>query len=1038
MFLTERKLESRANELKEFRYRDAVQFEGLLSKEDTQGVVNPEVPTNFEDWDVIKVGDTWKGRDKYLWLHTKIKIPAEWKGRKAVGIFDYGNTGAGNNSGFESLLYLNGKPFQGVDMNHKEVFFKEEMYGTEISATFRLWSGLEGGGVPAPQEHKINRADLAWLDEKTDDLYYMSAMIIDTLKNLQESDPIRHELKVALDRSLKQIDWSEPGSENFYVSVHAADDLLNAAIDQMDKDTLVKIKCVGHTHIDVAWLWRLKHTREKCSRSFSTVLRLMEQYPEYIFLQTQPQLYEYIKNDFPEIYEKIKEKVAEGKWEVDGGMWVEADCNLTSGESLTRQILIGSKFIKDEFGKDVEYLWLPDVFGYSWALPQILKKSGIDMFMTTKISWNQYNRMPHDTFHWKGIDGSEVLTHFITTTEPWSEPGSWFYTYNGQLIPKTVKGAWEAYSEKDMNQELLISYGYGDGGGGVNRDTLEQRRRIDKLPGLPKLETSTAGQYFRDLKETVKNTDQYIHTWDGELYLEYHRGTYTSHGYNKMMNRKMELLYREAEWMTAMAAIWNGNLAEANQEKLTDGWKVLLTNQFHDIIPGSSINEVYEDSKTDYEYARKNALEVEQEAFDILSDEAEGYYTIWNNGIWTRDEVVAVPVGRDGEFTDENGNVLVSQRASDVTYVEVKNVPEMAGKVIRFIESDKKEETNVFELSPEHIETPYYVMDLNKYGQITRLFDKTYCREVLPEGECANVLQMFEDKPLGNDAWDIDIFYQEKMREIKDLKECKVTECGSLRAVLHFEWRYMSSVIKQDMIFYADSRRIDFKTWVDYHEKRQLMKAAFPVDIRATYATYDVQYGNVRRPNHWNTSWDQARFETVAQKWVDLSEHGYGVSLLNDCKYGHDIKDHTIRITLLKAALHPDHLQDQGEHEFTYSLLPHCGDFVEGNTVKEAFALNQPLKVTEGKTKVLNSFISIDNDSVELDAVKKSEDGKYLVIRYHEYAGSRQNVTMNLGFKFKSWKEGDLRERPISEEKTEKEISLFTKPYEIKTILVSL
>ena len=294
---------------------------------------------------------------------------------------------------------------------------------------------------------------------------------------------------------------------------------------------------------------------------------------------------------FPEIFEEIRKRVKEGRWEADGGMWVEADCNLTSGESLTRQLLIGSRFLKEEFGKDVEYLWLPDVFGYSWALPQILKKSGIDVFMTTKISWNQFNRMPHDTFHWKGMDGTEVLTHFITTPEPWNGPDSWFYTYNGLLTAKTVKGVWEAYSEKAMNKDLLISYGYGDGGGGVNRDLLEARRRIDKIPGLPNLKTSTAGDYFRKLKENVENTDQYVNTWDGELYLEYHRGTYTSQAYNKRMNRKMELLYRRAEWMTAMAAMGAGSLSLAEQEKLTKGWKLILTNQFHDIIPGSSIHE---------------------------------------------------------------------------------------------------------------------------------------------------------------------------------------------------------------------------------------------------------------------------------------------------------------------------------------------------------------------------------------------------------------------------------------------------------------
>ena len=468
MFLTDRKLERRITELQEYRYRDIIRLEEFAVKEDTEGVVNPALPTSFEGWDTLRTGDTWKGRDRFLWMHKEIPVPAEWKGRKIVGIFDFGNTGAGNNSGFESMLYLNGSMYQGVDVNHKEAFFEDINCGRVMDVTFRLWSGLEGGGVPTEQEHRIARADLAWLDEQVDDFYYMAQMVWETLGQLNEFDPIQHDLRRALDEACHCIDWSYPGSDAFYESVHEADVLLNEAIDGMNKNSSVNVSCVGHTHIDMAWLWRLKHTREKGSRSFSTVLRLMKQYPEYIFLQTQPQIYEYMKEDFPEIYAQIKERVREGRWEADGAMWVEADCNLTSGESLTRQILLGSKFIKDEFGKEVEYLWLPDVFGYSWALPQILKKAGINTFMTTKISWNQYNRMPHDTFMWKGIDGSEVLTHFITTPDPWSEPGSWFYTYNGKLTPKTVKGTWEAYSEKQMNKDLLISFGYGDGGGGVN------------------------------------------------------------------------------------------------------------------------------------------------------------------------------------------------------------------------------------------------------------------------------------------------------------------------------------------------------------------------------------------------------------------------------------------------------------------------------------------------------------------------------------------------------------------------------------------
>ena len=720
-------------------------------------------------------------------------------------------------------------------------------------------------------------------------------------------------------------------------------------------------------------------------------------------------------------------------------MWVEADCNLTSGESLTRQILIGSKFIKEEFGKEVEYLWLPDVFGYSWALPQILKKSGINMFMTTKISWNQYNRMPHDTFKWRGMDGTEVLTHFITTPEPWNEPGSWFYTYNGLLTAKTVKGVWDAYSEKEMNQELLISYGYGDGGGGVNRDLLERRRRIDKIPGLPSLETATAGAFFRDLKETVKNTDRFVHTWDGELYLEYHRGTYTSQGYNKRMNRKMELLYRTAEWLTAMGGVRKGRLELAEQEKLTEGWKRILTNQFHDIIPGSSIHEVYEDARKDYEIIENIGKDVIRDYLMNSLEKDETSYTVYNASGWDTDEIAAVPQTVLGVYTDGEGNVLTSQQGQGVTYVLVKNVPAMGYQRITFRPGQVEEKKEAFRIEGREIETPYYILNINEQGQIEKLYDKEYQRNVLAPKERGNVLQMFEDKPLDNDAWDIDIYYQQKMREVTDLKKWEIKEQGPLRLVIGLEWKYMNSTIEQEMILYSTNRRIDFSTHVDYRERQQLLKAAFPVDIRTTYATYDIQYGNVRRPNHWNTSWDQARFESVGHRFADLSERNYGVALLNDCKYGYDVKDNLLRISLLRSGKQPDHIQDVGEHVFTYSLLPHGGDFVEGGVVPSAFELNNPVLAVEGKEKIdAASFFTLDNPEVEIDAVKKSEDGKHLVVRFHDFAGSRQKVTLKPGFAFSSWAEGDLRERRIEEPHTEEPVAMELHPYEIKTILFEL
>lgn len=1038
MFYTIDKLRNRIHEIENFRYRDAIELEYFNTKINEDKDINPEIPSEFDG--VLRLGETWKGRDLYIWMKKIVNIPSDWKNKRIVGIFDFGETGAGNNSGFESLFYLDNKPYQGVDSNHKEVFFPEGSAGCDLELLFRLWSGLEGGGVPRDQEHRINRAQVAWLDEKMDDLYYNAMVVLETIQELDQYSSDRVHLTKILNNTFKLVDWSYPGSESFYISAHEASDYLNSEIDKIDKDSVINVTCIGHTHIDVAWLWRLKHTREKCARSFSTVLRLMERYPEYIFLQTQPQLYEYVKNDYPELYEAIKQKVADGNWEVDGGMWLEADCNIPSGESLVRQILVGSRFIKEEFNKDVDYLWLPDVFGYSWALPQILKKSGISTFMTTKISWNQYNRMPHDTFNWRGIDGSEVLTHFITTPEPWSQPGSWFYTYNGRLTPKSVKGVWDAYMDKNITSDLLVSYGFGDGGGGVNREMLEYRRRLDKMPGLPNVKTGKAADYFKCLREKVENTNEYVHTWDGELYLEYHRGTYTSQAYTKMMNRRLELLYRETEWLGAMNSLNIGDWNSYPQTDLTKGWKTILRHQFHDIIPGSSITEVYEDTKVEYKEAEKLALEAQENFKNSLIKEDENSWTVINNANWNRCETVEIKTELEGNFYDNKGNKLESQRKNGKYTVKVNNVEGTGFKTIKLKVEDIQEGNESFEYSENKIDTPYYELKWNEFGQLTSIFDKENNREVLAKGQRGNVLQMFEDKPMAHEAWDIDIYYQEKMREVTDLQNIELIEVGNLKAVVRFNYKYMNTTISQDMVTYANDRRIDFITNVDWREQKQLLKVAFPVDIRSTMATYDVQFGNVKRPTHWNTSWEMAKFETVAQQWVDLSQRDYGVSLLNDSKYGHDIKDNVIRLTLLKSATHPDPVQDQGEQNFTYSLLPHAGDFIEADTVKAAYQLNQPLRAIEGEIKgnIPTKMFDFNNAYVLVDAIKKAEDENMVVVRFHEYAGSRQEVKINSDYNIVGWMETNLMEKPIEELRNEKDINLIVNPYEIKTIMIKM
>lgn len=416
----------------------------------------------------------------------------------------------------------------------------------------------------------------------------------------------------------------------------------------------------------------------------------------------------------------------------------------------------------------------------------------------------------------------------------------------------------------------------------------------------------------------------------------------------------------------------------------------------------------------------------------------EDCYTVYNASGWNLNAIAVVRGNEAGIYTDEEGCVLLSQQADGVHYVQVTDVPPMGCKTIRFTRGKEFPENSVFTVNGKNIETPFYSVCLNDYGQITRLYDKQEEREVLAHGERGNVLQVFEDKPLDNDAWDIDIFYQQKMREITDLKAFEVTQCGAICLTVHMEWSYMKSTICQDMTLYSQDRRIDFKTDVDFQERQQLLKAAFTVDVRSTYATYDIQYGNVRRPNHWNTSWDQARFESVGHRFADLSERGYGVALMNDCKYGYDVKDNVLRISLLRSGLQPDHLQDIGKHQFTYALLPHRGDFVEGQVVESAYVLNNPVDVFEGTQEDSgSSFLTLDNEQVEVDAVKKSEDGRYLVVRFHDFAGARQKVRIRPSFTCKAWAESDLMERPITEF-VSGDVVMELHPYEIKTVLFEL
>ncbi|WJV66209.1 alpha-mannosidase [Pectobacteriaceae bacterium CE70] len=1038
MFFTEEKLSQRLDEVAQYRLREHYQVEQAEICFDREGINGAQPPADDADWQSCLRGFHWRERDIYVWLKLRHTFPVDWAGQMIVGEFDF-SLGAQRRD-FEALLYLNGQPFQGIDQNHTQVVIPDSLAGQTVEFCFRIWSGILEGKV---RKHfqafhvgsAFERISFALCDQPTRTLYYTTLGILQTLAILPDNDPHRVQLLTCTDLAYNLIDWRDPGSDGFYTSIAAAAEQLEREYPQANKQHPVTVHCVGHTHIDVAFLWQLKHTREKCARSFSTVLRLMERYPEYTFFQSQPQLYDYIKQDYPALYHQIKQRVQEGRWEVDGAMWVEADCNLPSGESFVRQILLGSRFMQEEFGVTPQCLWLPDVFGYSWALPQILKKSGIRYFMTTKISWNEFNQMPHDTFTWRGIDGSEVLAHFITTPEE----GHPRYTYNGMVDAKSVQGLWDNYKDKPLNQELMLAYGFGDGGGGPTEVMLELLRRFDNMPALPNIQHGRVDDFFERLENRLQQSECYQHTWDGELYFESHRGTYTSQAQVKKANRQAELQYRRIEWLQALTAMMRGDWAEYPQAALTEGWKILLRNQFHDIIPGSSIAEVYRDAEREYQQATHIAETILTDCQHELLQVNRAAVTVLNSAAWTRDDMALIPGNGVGSWKTTDGNDVPVQRTPDGWLVALHNLAPLNG-VTLYHDSTPVDAVaaKAFNLSEGQVETPFYLINWNEQGHLTRIFDRQHQREVL--ADYGNVLTVYEDKPLKYDAWDIEIFYCQKQRSVTELESVTVLEQGELRCVIEFIWTYHRSRIVQQIQLYSQLRRIDFHTHVDWQDYNQLLKVTFPVAVRATEATYDIQFGNVKRPTTWNTSWDYARFESVAHQWADLSEYGYGVSLLNNCKYGHAIRDNVMQLTLIKSAVSPDAHADRGEHIFTYSLLPHAGDWRDAGTAQQAFYLNEPLSVMSGEWRApAMPLVQVEHPFIQLDALKKAEQGDWLIIRLHEFAGGRQHVTLKTAFPVLWWAECDLLEVMEDQNtRAEQGITLHFTPYEIKTLALCL
>ena len=981
MFTTEytlyfKRAEAFRSRVKQAMYGEStdVQCEYAVSRE----------PVEFKDrlslnYKPIRAGEKWGENWDSAWFRLSVTVPESFAGKELVLLYDTGG---------ESLIFdAKGTPVYALTGGSvfAENFAKSRyvLGRKNPGESLEFWiesaaNGLFGLVLNSEQvkpEHPygrfvgtLNAAKLAVFRREVWNLFLDLDIAIDLIRGLPESDYRCHRFVRILSRAANVYNETPANAEK-------ARNVLKEILSLRASDSAMTAHAVGHAHIDSGWLWPVRETIRKCARTFAAQIDLIEKYPDYVFGASAAQHYALTKEHYPELYRKIKQAVKEGRWEIQGGMWVEADCNLISGESMVRQFLHGKNFFHDEFGVDVRNLWIPDVFGYSAALPQIIRKAACDFFLTQKMSWNQFNKFPYQTFRWKGIDGSEVITHFPPEN-----------TYNSLLQPKLLMEAQNTFMERDCLSDFMSLFGIGDGGGGPTEEQIERGRRMANLEGCPKVKFDRADRFFEELSKKA----DLLPTWKGELYLELHRGTLTTQSRTKRNNRKLEQLLTTVEFLSSMLP-----LDEYPAEELDKAWKLLLLNQFHDIIPGSSITKVYQNTEKEHRELIELCNRLLDRAGAKLFPEESGAATLLNSLSYDYKAVVELPESWNGcSVLDADGKELPAQREHGRT-IAIVPLPKSSALSIRkgkTMAEDAAADSGELVLENEFVR---YVF--SPTAELLEAYDKRHERSILKPGEKGNDLSLYVDYPVNWEAWDVDLYYsQQFLAHPEAVRARKIVE-GPVRSALEFELKVSGSTIHQTVILDRTGARLDFHTTVEWHEERKMLRTAFPLQVFADDAAFDIQYGYVKRTMNDNTSWDIAKFEVAAQRYADLSEDDWGVALLNDCKYGHKVKNNVLDLALLRSPKYPDYDADQGHHEFTYSLLPHGGDLIHSEVMAQAALLNRGIRVFDGRGKgSAASVCSLESDSVTLEIVKKAEKEDCRVIRLVETRGCRSEALLKL------------------------------------------
>jgi alpha-mannosidase len=932
----------------------------------------------------VSLGEQLGPRWSTFWLDVGATVPKEWDGQRVDLLFS---------SHSEATLWIDGRSVQGLNSGSlgertDAVLTSSARAGEQLSCLVEIACNGKFGSLnqhyATIEPVVLDRCEIARFDERAWQLFHD----LDVLRQLEDE----HER--GLDPALAGLLLAEL---NRFCNVWDAEDrstwdeaagVLAGLYANTNGSYVHEVSAIGHAHIDTAWLWPIAETYRKCVRTFSSQTAYMDDYPEYRFACSQAQQYAWVKERNPDLYARILERVERGQFVPVGGSWIEPDCNIPSGESLVRQFLLGQAFFERELGRRCREFWNPDVFGYNGQLPQIMRGAGIDRFLTQKLSWNAFNKPKHHTFRWQGIDGSTVLTHF-----PPSD------TYNGEADVAEIRRSANDFHDHDRSHSSYLLYGYGDGGGGPTKRMLETLRRVVDLQGLPRVRQRTSEQFFDELERTTPDLPVLV----GELYFEYHRGTYTSQAAVKRANRTSEFLLHDVELLAAIAH-WRG-LGEYPRDELSRLWQLVCLNQFHDILPGSSITEVYEDARRDYAAIALAGEALRAAAVAALAGPAER-------------PLNTLAIERRGVVESAAGLVFAHARPFASGELAVPSAP------VTIVESPAG-----FVLENAHLQAL-----VGRDGRVLELVHRATGRQVLTGP--GNVLEIYDDVPVNFDAWDIDPFHLETREECTPAQAWRVVETSSLRVELAFDHRIGerssgTQVIRLD----ADARRLEVGWSIDWHESHKLLKVCFPVDVHSANATYEMQFGVAERPTHFTTPYDLARYEVPGHRFADLSEHGFGVALLTDSKYGYSTFGNELRISLLRAPKMPDATADMGEHAFRYAIYPHAGGWQDAGVVAEALDLNLPMRI---EAAALESAFSVDTADLVLDTIKLAEREDAIVLRLYETHGARGRARLMIGVDVSRATRANLLEDPEGDELaiTGGVLELDYRPFEIVTLLL--